>query len=526
MVLSRNKLLLLCFYNLLLVQFGNTAKNSSPKPTFMTTVNIIKTDENSDGEEITDSSSSESITEPSSSGGNNHDRLSDLKIIDQMLKTYDRRATPTNKIGQPTRVECELFIRSFGSISEKTMDYQVDLYLRQHWDDPRLNNPAITEALDLNDPRLVQAIWKPEVYFPNAKEGEFQYVTVPNVLLRIEPAGHILYMLRLKMKFSCMMELNKYPLDVQVCTMEVASFSKTTRELILEWNRKIPVALSADLRMPQFTVERVTTDNCAQDQTSMIGNYSCLVAKFHLPRSIGFHMVQSYVPTILIVVISWVSFWMDQDSVPGRTTLGVTTLLTVSTKSAGLNAETPQVSYVKAIDVWMGACTAFIFSALIEFTIVNYLARRHRDCGGSGRRRRTYTNGANNGVNNSYNHGSKNQMEMLGREGPSSNSLDTHLTQESLKLHCQDEENAGSGRHGQADIFFLHRNGDESTPEDIDLSASNSPVKKSRCFARRLPCCCPASCGIAEKVDVACRILFPASFLLFNLFYWWFYLAD
>ena len=38
-----------------------------------------------------------------------------------MLRTYDRRATPTNKIGQPTKVECELFIRSFGSISEKTM---------------------------------------------------------------------------------------------------------------------------------------------------------------------------------------------------------------------------------------------------------------------------------------------------------------------------------------------------------------------------------------------------------------------
>ena len=69
---------------------------------------------------------------------------------------------------------------------------------------------------------------------------------------------------------------------------------------------------------------------------SLTGNYSCLVARFHLPRSIGFHMVQSYVPTILIVVISWVSFWMDVDSVPGRTTLGVTTLLTVSTKSAGM----------------------------------------------------------------------------------------------------------------------------------------------------------------------------------------------
>ena len=65
------------------------------------------------------------------------------------------------------------------------------------------------------------------------------------------------------------------------------------------------------------------------------GNYSCLLAELHLKRSLGFHMVQSYLPTILIVVISWVSFWMDVDSVAGRTTLGVTTLLTVSSKASG-----------------------------------------------------------------------------------------------------------------------------------------------------------------------------------------------
>ena len=59
----------------------------------------------------------------------------------------------------------------------------MDLYLRQHWEDPRLNHNAINEPMDLNDPKLVQAIWKPEVYFPNAKEDEFQFVMVPNVLL-------------------------------------------------------------------------------------------------------------------------------------------------------------------------------------------------------------------------------------------------------------------------------------------------------------------------------------------------------
>ena len=48
----------------------------------------------------------------------------------------------------------------------------MDLYLRQHWEDPRLNHKAITEALDLNDPNLVKAIWKPEVKIYIYYKGE------------------------------------------------------------------------------------------------------------------------------------------------------------------------------------------------------------------------------------------------------------------------------------------------------------------------------------------------------------------
>ncbi|CAG2177600.1 unnamed protein product, partial [Oppiella nova] len=84
---------------------------------------------------------------------------------------------------------------------------------------------------------------------------------------------------------------------------------------------------------------------------------------------------QSYLPTILIVVISWVSFWLDEEAIPARITLGVTTLLTISSKGAGIQSNLPPVSYAKAIDVWMGVCTIFVFSALLEFTLVNYLCR-------------------------------------------------------------------------------------------------------------------------------------------------------
>ena len=75
-------------------------------------------------------------------------------------------------------------------------DYNTDVFLRQRWHDPRLSHENMTEALDLADPYLVKAIWKPEVFFPNAKEANFQFVTVPNVLIRIHPDGEILYILR------------------------------------------------------------------------------------------------------------------------------------------------------------------------------------------------------------------------------------------------------------------------------------------------------------------------------------------
>ena len=42
-------------------------------------------------------------------------------------------------------------------------------------------------------------------------------------LYRIHPDGEILYILRLRLKFSCMMELSRYPLDRQVCGMQISS---------------------------------------------------------------------------------------------------------------------------------------------------------------------------------------------------------------------------------------------------------------------------------------------------------------
>lgn len=52
------------------------------------------------------------------------------------------------------------------------------------------------------------------------------------------------------------------------------------------------------------------------------GYYTCLEAIFTLRRQVGFYMMGVYAPTLLIVVLSWLSFWINPDASAARVPLG------------------------------------------------------------------------------------------------------------------------------------------------------------------------------------------------------------
>lgn len=59
------------------------------------------------------------------------------------------------------------------------------------------------------------------------------------------------------------------------------------------------------------------------------GNFTCLAIVFNLRRRLGYHLFHTYIPSALIVVMSWISFWIKPEAIPARVTLGVTSLLTL-----------------------------------------------------------------------------------------------------------------------------------------------------------------------------------------------------
>merc|ERR1711892_725955 len=103
--------------------------------------------------------------------------------------------------------------------------------------------------------------------------------------------------------------------------------------------------MAENLTLPQFSIMGHRQISCTKQYAS--GSYTCIEAQFILKREIGYYLIQIYIPSLLIVVLSWLGFWFNIDATPARTTLGITTVWTISSMSSSAASSLPKVSYVK-----------------------------------------------------------------------------------------------------------------------------------------------------------------------------------
>ncbi|XP_055894512.1 glycine receptor subunit alpha-4-like isoform X2 [Biomphalaria glabrata] len=304
------------------------------------------------------------------------------QLLNNQSNGYDPRVPPDYEEDYATDVKIKIHMLSFDSVSETTMDYSVEIYLTMQWLDKRLDFRKLHNAPKLEvGYKLMPLVWVPDVYFKNVKKASFHNVTVPNRYIHIYPNGSVIYSTRLSLTLSCRMRLQKYPLDTQICPMVIQSYTYTTENVMFKWvENELPITYDKEItlhtELPQFSIVENTTESCNGTMDSDSPKFACIKAFFTLKRDIGFYIIQIYVPSILIVMLSWVGFWLDLEATPARVSLGVLTVLTLNTHGSNTQAQQPKVSYIKAIDVWVVSSLIFVFAAFLEFAYVNVLSRR------------------------------------------------------------------------------------------------------------------------------------------------------
>nr|XP_019958919.1 PREDICTED: gamma-aminobutyric acid receptor subunit beta-3-like isoform X4 [Paralichthys olivaceus] len=292
------------------------------------------------------------------------------ETVDKLLKGYDIRLRPDFG-GAPVAVGMSIDVASIDMVSEVNMDYTLTMYFQQYWRDKRLAYLGIPLNLTL-DNRVADQLWVPDTYFLNDKKSFVHGVTVKNRMIRLHPDGTVLYGLRITTTAACMMDLRRYPLDEQNCTLEIESYGYTTDDIEFYWKGgETAVTGVTRIELPQFSI--VDYKLVSRNVVFSTGAYPRLSLSFKLKRNIGYFILQTYMPSILITILSWVSFWINYDASAARVALGITTVLTMTTINTHLRETLPKIPYVKAIDMYLMGCFVMVFLALLEYAFVNYI---------------------------------------------------------------------------------------------------------------------------------------------------------
>ncbi|XP_040206024.1 gamma-aminobutyric acid receptor subunit rho-1-like [Rana temporaria] len=299
---------------------------------------------------------------------------SPLTKSEQLLRIDDHDFTMRPGFGGAAiPVGVDVQVESLDSISEVDMDFTMTLYLRHYWKDERLSFPSTNNQSMTFDGRLVKKIWVPDMFFVHSKRSFIHDTTTDNIMLRVQPDGKVLYSLRVTVTAMCNMDFSRFPLDTQSCSLEIESYAYTEDDLMLFWkNGNESLKTDERISLSQFLIQEFHTTTRLAFYSST-GWYNRLYINFTLRRHIFFFLLQTYFPATLMVMLSWVSFWIDRRAVPARVPLGITTVLTMSTIITGVNASMPRVSYIKAVDIYLWVSFVFVFLSVLEYAAVNYL---------------------------------------------------------------------------------------------------------------------------------------------------------
>ena len=387
-------------------------------------------------------------------------------------KDYDKEMPPLIK-GKSLNVYVFFWIISVTEINEMTQDFTVDMYFRMYWTDFRIKFPVCEDSsFVILDREQIDQIWMPDIYFIQSKRSNRHDVVRRNAGLKLGRDNEVFFSERLTITKFCAFDFRFFPLDRQACSLAVESYEFSGSEINVSFKEPGIYLDNSKFKIPQYHLSMVKPHDCSYGylhEEMYHVNQSCIQADFVFDRQFSYYFIQMYLPSILIILVSFLSFWIPVDNVPGRVSLGVTSLLTLATQFTTMQRSLPPVSYMKAMDIWMFYCILVVFFAMVEFTLA-------------------------------YN------FRITFEDAESSKPQDLS-TEEAIAAKVKDA------------VAPLAAPAQRQKPQaPADDSPRDSPWWLFRYWMRRLSLWLTANNG--NLVDNISKIIFPVGFVVFNIGYW------
>ena len=260
-------------------------------------------------------------------------------------------------------VEVKMVLLDVDEVDNVRQSFTANLVVVARWQDQSLAHEG-PDSIS----RPMADIWYPSFQILNQQK---LVATFPKAV-EISPDGTVTYRQRYWGTFSQPLELDSFPFDKQRLTVILASVGFDMQSV-----RLVPAAtsgISTQLSIPDWDVtgwDFVSSSLPMEEEGFQVQG---MVFSLDVKRDTNYFKWKVILPLVLIVMMSWMVFWIDPSLVASQISVSVTAMLTMIAYRFALAGLIPRLPFLTTLDLFVLVSTLAVFISMLEVLFTAHLA--------------------------------------------------------------------------------------------------------------------------------------------------------
>jgi len=287
-----------------------------------------------------------------------------MLLTTQSIKADVTSERPISPHGGATEIHCSITVLDLDAVNDAIQNFTVNLFLTCRWKDARLANDGPGNVI-----KDVSAVWHPKIMFLNRQK----LWTQTDDVVEVSPSGAVVYRKHFWGDFSQPLNMRNFPFDTQDLQISlIAAGAYGHDEVSLIQDPGNPSTMADEYSVADWKVIGTRVESGPKllptGETAAALTLSLIVE-----RESQHYIVKFIAPLLMILVLSWVVFWLSPDE-SAQLSVGVTSCLTVIAYHLALSARLPKIPYLTHMDIFVLGATMLVFLAMIEVVVTTRLA--------------------------------------------------------------------------------------------------------------------------------------------------------
>ncbi|KAK3850714.1 hypothetical protein Pcinc_042595 [Petrolisthes cinctipes] len=265
------------------------------------------------------------------------------------------------------------------------MTMKLSYEIEMSWFDNRLNYFNLKTNDSLNSPRLdtMRKLWSPLVKLLNTDTIDSSLLADDaTTLVRrlVPPLGRdegaaaevdiysgeenpLSVSRKYSTEYACRFDLTLYPFDNQHCDVHLQIVSGQVSFLDVHPNSSVVYLGGTVLNEYKIGTLQVFLEKDYQPGEARI--------RVPMTRLFGNSILTIYIPSLILTIISYLTFFFRTSIFDVRVMVALTSLLVLATLFAQASSSLPKTSYFKMVDIWLLFCVGITFLVIIFHVLID-----------------------------------------------------------------------------------------------------------------------------------------------------------